>query len=338
MEFNIVKATMPISCGTYQNTGKSIPNTIVSLMKYFDEIENQSIFNSCGAFASVQWRECLRRQAGLEWIEPSYMAQYYEARVLDNSQSQDSGTTMENNLQVLETLGIMKETDEEYNAQNLYVDPDDTKFISSLRLNLNQVKKIDNYNTTTGYFDGEKALQDIIDALVNNHPVLMAMSVYEEFVSSETIETGVLKVPSSTSKFLGGHGVEGVALDHANERLLVLNQYGKEWGIKSPAEFQGCFWMPYDYIRQCLTWSMYVGFPDSVEVKKFWRVQVGAFSVRANCENFKAQLEAKGYKPYIVCVNGLYKCQLGAFSVETNARNYSAQLKDNGIDNFVIYY
>ena len=31
-----------------------------------------------------------------------------------------------------------------------------------------------------------------------------------------------------------------------------------------------------------------------------YRVQVGAFAVRENAERFKAELEAKGYKPFIV--------------------------------------
>lgn len=308
-------------------------------LPYDFEVKNQGNINSCVAFASVQWRECLRRQAGLDWIEPSYMAQYYQARLLDQSQLQDNGTTVENNIQVLETLGIMAESNDTYDGSNLYVDPDDTKFITSLKLNINQVKKIDNYNTVTGMFDGEKALADIIDAVINEHPVLLAMSVYSEFVSSETIDTGILQAPSSISKFLGGHGIICVGVDNVNQRLLCLNQYGKDWGIKNPIDFQGCFWMSYDYIRQCLTWSMYVGFPDVVAtIPKYWRVQCSAFSTRERAEAYKQTLLSKGINSYIVFVNGLYKNQCGAFSNEVNARNYSSQLKNSGIDNFIIYY
>lgn len=66
-----------------------------------------------------------------------------------------------------------------------------------------------------------------------------------------------------------------------------------------------------------------------------YRVQVGAFSVRANAENLLVQLEAAGFDGYIKLYGSLYCVQVGAFSVRANAEALLAQVEAAGFDAFI---
>ena len=73
--------------------------------------------------------------------------------------------------------------------------------------------------------------------------------------------------------------------------------------------------------------------PDTGNV--LYRVQTGAFAVRANADKLAAELKGKGFDTYIVRVDGLYKVQVGAYSVRTNAEAMAAKLTASGYKNFI---
>jgi N-acetylmuramoyl-L-alanine amidase len=66
-----------------------------------------------------------------------------------------------------------------------------------------------------------------------------------------------------------------------------------------------------------------------------YRVQVGAYSKRANADAQAARLKAKGYDTYIVMAGGLYKVQAGAYSQKANAEAMAKKLKADGFDCFI---
>lgn len=69
-----------------------------------------------------------------------------------------------------------------------------------------------------------------------------------------------------------------------------------------------------------------------------YKVQSGAFSVRANAENLVNQLQAAGYNPFIFYEGGLYKVQVGAFAIRANAEALVAELKSKGFDAIIVVY
>lgn len=66
-----------------------------------------------------------------------------------------------------------------------------------------------------------------------------------------------------------------------------------------------------------------------------YRVQVGAYKVRANADKTAAKLEKDGYNTYMVQVNGLYKVQTGAFKDKANADKLAKELKSKGYATFI---
>ena len=73
------------------------------------------------------------------------------------------------------------------------------------------------------------------------------------------------------------------------------------------------------------------------ETGVLYRVQIGAFSVRANAESYLKQADKKGFSGFIAQTsNGLYRVQIGAFASRQNAENYLAQAKQKGFDGFIV--
>ena len=246
------------SPANYQNSGKPLSTIPVSLRGFYGPILDQGAEGSCTAFAALQFRAALRKQAGLSWIDPSEQAQYYEERVLQNTVNQDSGATLEEALQVLETHGVLPAQDDPYTPQDFTTEPPND-WNTALKLDPGQVQKIQ-----TEMVNGiaPPLLADTLDALDNGHPVYFAFYCFEGIESPEVAQTGILPMPGPSERLLGGHAVNSVGHDPVNQRILVLNQWGENWGIKSPAELQGCFWMPYEYYERYCT-DAYVGFPDA---------------------------------------------------------------------------
>ena len=71
-----------------------------------------------------------------------------------------------------------------------------------------------------------------------------------------------------------------------------------------------------------------------------YRVQTGAFAVKANAQRLLDELEDKGYDAFITTVDLsgriLYRVQVGAFSIRTNAENMRDNLKAAGYDAIIV--
>lgn len=66
-----------------------------------------------------------------------------------------------------------------------------------------------------------------------------------------------------------------------------------------------------------------------------YRVQVGAFSVLSNAQNYEKQIKAKGFATYLIKAGKYYKVQVGAFSVKSNALAMLDKLKRAGYNGFI---
>lgn len=67
-----------------------------------------------------------------------------------------------------------------------------------------------------------------------------------------------------------------------------------------------------------------------------YKVQVGAFSKKANAEALKTKLATLGYASFITYVRDLYKVQVGAYKQKENADALSKELRAAGFTPYVI--
>jgi C1A family cysteine protease len=66
--------------------------------------------------------------------------------------------------------------------------------------------------------------------------------VYESFESDAVAQSGVVPMPSSGEKVLGGHCMLVVGYDASARVFIVRNSWGKSWGMK------GYCTMPFEYL------------------------------------------------------------------------------------------
>ena len=76
--------------------------------------------------------------------------------------------------------------------------------------------------------------------------------------------------------------------------------------------------------------------PEPQPSETLYRVQVGAYSVKANADAQLAKVKAAGFSDaFVTKVDNLYKVQVGAYSVKKNADNMLANIKSKGFDAFI---
>lgn len=239
------KAVAKTLYGVYRNSGKPVMAS-ANLRSLFGAIRNQGQLGSCSAFASTNFRSGLLVQAGNPYQDFSALANYYQERVINGTVSTDSGATMQEAIQVLEQSGVMPDAD--WNYANYLADwklspPSD--WIAALRLNPSNVYEIQQATV----------LADTLDALSNGDPVVFGFVVFPDLESAQVADNGLLPmpiIPTGQSPFfgnIGGHMVVAIGYDQATSQILCLNQWGAGWGIKSPSDLMGCFWMPYAYYQ-----------------------------------------------------------------------------------------
>ena len=71
---------------------------------------------------------------------------------------------------------------------------------------------------------------------------MFGFSVYESFESPQVAKTGVVPMPQKGEQQKGGHAVVGVGYDDSQQRFIVRNSWGPNWGMK------GYFAIPYAYL------------------------------------------------------------------------------------------
>ncbi len=74
---------------------------------------------------------------------------------------------------------------------------------------------------------------------------------------------------------------------------------------------------------------------DKPTTEILYRVQVGAYSKKANADAMVEKIKKAGFDTYMVKVDGLYKVQVGAFSKKSNAENMKAKITALGFDAFI---
>ena len=91
--------------------------------------------------------------------------------------------------------------------------------------------------------------------LASKFPFVFGFTAYESFESPKVAKTGILGMPASDEKVVGGHAVMAVGYDDATRMFIVRNSWGSSWGQK------GYYRMPYAYLT------------DSNLASDFWTIR-----------------------------------------------------------------
>jgi C1A family cysteine protease len=202
----------------------------VDLRPQCPPVYDQGQLGSCTANAIAGAIEFDQKKASLTEFIPSRLFIYFNERTMEGTVNSDSGAQIRDGIKSVATLGAPPESDFPYNIAAFTKKPP-AKAYTHARQHLVVLyqRLIQELGTLKG-------------CLASGFPFVFGFTCYESFEGKAVAKSGVLPMPSSSEKMVGGHAVLCVGYDDASQHFLVRNSWGPAWGIK------GYFKMPYAYL------------------------------------------------------------------------------------------
>ena len=207
--------------------------TYIDLRLHDSPIQNQLSLGCCVEHALSGDVQMLQHIDKVPYATLSRLFIYYNTRVAIGTVGTDSGSSLRDAIKTM-AAGACGAS-----IENLWLYSDDgTKFkikppAKAYASGLQHV--ITSYMSLV-------TLDDMLTCLASGYPFVFGFSVYESFESDAVAANGIVPMPGSKEKLLGGHAVCCVGYNQIYQRFLCRNSWGVNWGIK------GYFTIPYIYL------------------------------------------------------------------------------------------
>ena len=182
-------------------------------------VYDQGELGSCGACATGGAWQFVAAKQGLPSFVPSRLFMYYNARDLEGSAGQDSGTTIRDEVKALASYGVCPESSWQYDTSKFAEKPPVSCYTEAVA---NQALK---------YEAVDQDLFTMKSCLAEGYPIIVGISVYESFESDAVAQTGVVPVPALSEQPLGGHALLCVGYLSSGQ-WVIRNSWGADWGLK----------------------------------------------------------------------------------------------------------
>jgi C1A family cysteine protease len=166
-----------------------------------------------------------QKKQELEIVVPSREFIYYNARVYEGTQDQDSGAMVRDAVKVVVNLGAPPDDDFPYDDQVYDRKPPNKAYTDAT------LEKAVTYEAVSyGHLHA---------AIATGYPMVFGFSVYESFESEEVAQTGVVPIPERGERVLGGHCVWGYGYNGSHtltqngmppRTVKCRNSWDTDWG------------------------------------------------------------------------------------------------------------
>lgn len=194
-------------------------------------VYDQGQLGSCtanGIAAALQF-DRVKQKLTPDFI-PSRLFIYYNERVMEHTVASDSGAQIRDGIKSVGQQGDCPETEWPYNIANFAEKPPAKCYTDARKYKAVLYQRVlQNVNQMKG-------------CLASGYPFVFGFTVYDSFEGQQVAKTGVVPMPATAEKVLGGHCVVAVGYDDAQQRFIVRNSWGMGWGM------QGYCTMPYAYL------------------------------------------------------------------------------------------
>jgi C1A family cysteine protease len=202
----------------------------VDLRKACPAVYDQGQLGSCTANAIAAAIEFDLLKQKLPDFMPSRLFIYYNERVIEHTVASDAGAQIRDGIKSVGKQGVCPEPEWPYVISQFTAKPPPKAYAAALK------------NKTLSYQAVTRNLAQMKGCLAAGYPFVLGFTVYTAFESTRVAKTGMLNLPASGEKSLGGHAVLAVGYDDGAQRFTIRNSWGSKWGMK------GYFTMPYAYL------------------------------------------------------------------------------------------
>lgn len=207
------------------------PNSI-DLRANCPPIYDQGQLGACTGFSSAKGLlEYVLKQANRH-IPLSALFAYYNGRSASHEIQQDAGARIVDVISGLLHEGCSPEVNDPYDTTRFTVPPSKEAFEAAKE-----------YKALTAHHLWTVADMEI--CLASGYPFVIGIPVYagpKGLESQQAATTGQVDNPDPGDALLGGHAITVVGYDRIQQKFLVRNSWGPNWGD------HGYFWLPYAYI------------------------------------------------------------------------------------------
>jgi Papain family cysteine protease len=214
----------------------ALPAKATVEMNLLPAIWDQGATGSCTGHGTARALMFARAKQGLPFLDLSRLFPYYNARVAEGTQGQDSGAVIADVIAASQRLGDCPYIDLPTEVSLVTVPPTQTAIAAAI-----QHKAL----TATRVWGADSAglayhVKHCISQL--GLPVVFGFTVYQSFESDAVAKSGIVPMPGQNEQVLGGHCVVAVGYNDETQMVECDNSWGDGWGIG------GTFQMPYAYI------------------------------------------------------------------------------------------
>jgi C1A family cysteine protease len=202
----------------------------VDLRPALPPVYDQGDIGSCTANAiSAALAFDQKKQTG-KFSKPSRLFIYFNEREMEGTINEDSGAMIRDGIKSVAQKGVCSETAWPYKVERFIQRPSAACYQTALKHQAVEYHRVSN------------RVDDMLACLAEGFPFVFGFTVYDGFESDAVAKSGILEMPGSGEKVVGGHAVLAVGYDLGVRRFLVRNSWSAKWGLK------GYFWMPFDYL------------------------------------------------------------------------------------------
>lgn len=168
-------------------------------------------------------------------LMPSRLKIYYDGRVFEKTTRQDSGLEIRDGIKAA-VFGVCPESMWPYDISKFKKKP----------LAACYSKKNERFITEYARVGKTSKPSDILDEMLNcltqGSPIVFGTMLYESFESDSVAKSGILQMPQTKEKPLGGHCMAAYGANKTKKTFIVRNSWGTDWGDN------GYIHMPFDYL------------------------------------------------------------------------------------------